>query len=214
VMALLRRLGSPECLELVSELDVLCGTSVAADSGPPVSDTEGATTARPVCHMSSKLAATAASAACVVSGNAASVSAGARGRLVDLVLAVVRSSIDNEGLDKESLAQISPDTHLLDAGIDSVMASTIANELQERTGLQLCPTLLFDHPTAETVAQYLASLSPRPSGATPAAPTADVNAEVDGEMSDFASDYDSEDNEGDGCNSDEDEVYDEDDDDE
>lgn len=47
---------------------------------------------------------------------------------------------------------------LMDAGIDSLLAANFVVELQHKTGLQLSPTLLFDHVTAEAVAQHLTEL--------------------------------------------------------
>ena len=49
-------------------------------------------------------------------------------------------------------------TPLMDAGIDSLSATRFASELGQRTGLQLAPTLIYDHSTAAATARHLAQL--------------------------------------------------------
>ena len=40
-------------------------------------------------------------------------------------------------------------------GIDSMTVATFVGELQQRSGLELSPTLIYEYSTAEGVAQYL-----------------------------------------------------------
>ena len=42
-----------------------------------------------------------------------------------------------------------------DAGVDSLAAAQLAHELGEEFGVELPPTLLFDHPTIEALAKHL-----------------------------------------------------------
>ena len=55
-------------------------------------------------------------------------------------------------------AGVGLDTPLMDAGIDSLTAANFVSELSQRTALQLSPTLIFEHSTAEAVAQHLMQL--------------------------------------------------------
>jgi 3-oxoacyl-(acyl-carrier-protein) synthase len=49
----------------------------------------------------------------------------------------------------------------MNMGIDSLTSLTFVEALQVRTGLQLSPTLIFDHPTAEAVSQHINELTGR-----------------------------------------------------
>ena len=49
---------------------------------------------------------------------------------------------------------------LVAAGLDSLGAVELRNSLEERTGLQLSPTLLFDYPTVDEVVAHLQTLVP------------------------------------------------------
>ena len=43
----------------------------------------------------------------------------------------------------------------MEMGIDSLSVAHFVATLQKQTGLQLSPTLIFEHSTAEAVAQHL-----------------------------------------------------------
>jgi len=51
---------------------------------------------------------------------------------------------------------ILPQTPFTEYGLDSIAALAIAGELEDLSGLELPPTLLWDCQTAEALAQYLA----------------------------------------------------------
>jgi acyl transferase domain-containing protein/thioesterase domain-containing protein/acyl carrier protein len=53
---------------------------------------------------------------------------------------------------------IDPDRTLLELGLDSLGGVELRNRLQAASGLRLPPTLAFDNPTAEAVADHLAEL--------------------------------------------------------
>lgn len=57
-----------------------------------------------------------------------------------------------------SLDIISPSKPLMHVGIDSLSATHFVSELEQETGLSLSPTLVFEHSTAEAVAQHLDQL--------------------------------------------------------
>ena len=67
-----------------------------------------------------------------------------------MVCAVVRSLTARES--------VPVSTPLMDIGIDSLSAANFVSELSQRTALQLSPTLIFEHSTAEAVAQHVALL--------------------------------------------------------
>ena len=46
----------------------------------------------------------------------------------------------------------------MELGIDSLSVTPFVATLQKQTGLQLSPTLIFEHTTAEAVAQHLVQL--------------------------------------------------------
>ncbi len=51
---------------------------------------------------------------------------------------------------------IAPDTPFVDLGLSSVQAVELSDDLQLWTGLTLSPTLAYDYPTIEAVADHLA----------------------------------------------------------
>jgi len=59
---------------------------------------------------------------------------------------------------------VAADRNLAEYGLDSIVALTIAGDLEEELGIELPPTLLWDYPTINDLAGYLASLAPRPAG--------------------------------------------------
>lgn len=62
------------------------------------------------------------------------------------------------------LESMPPNEPLMKLGIDSLSSTHFTSELQQRTGLQLSPTLVFEHSTPIAVAQHLAQLSAPPTG--------------------------------------------------
>ena len=61
-----------------------------------------------------------------------------------------------------ALESAPPHEPLMTLGIDSLSSTHLVSELQQRTGLQLSPTLIFEHSTPMAVAQHLAELSSPP----------------------------------------------------
>ena len=45
-------------------------------------------------------------------------------------------------------------------GLDSSAAITLTGDLEEWSGLELDPTLMYDYPTIDTLAEYLAQSNP------------------------------------------------------
>ncbi|MGH6657026.1 MAG: type I polyketide synthase, partial [Actinocrinis sp.] len=70
------------------------------------------------------------------------------------VLALVREEI-SRALGLRSPDAIRPDQPLRDLGMDSVMAVELRNRIGARIGARLSATLLFDHPTAARLTEYL-----------------------------------------------------------
>lgn len=54
-------------------------------------------------------------------------------------------------------AEIDPDTELVELGLDSVYALTLAGDMEDRFGLVLDTTLVWDYPTINALAGYLAA---------------------------------------------------------
>ena len=65
-----------------------------------------------------------------------------------LVLKVVRALAGSDGV-------IVASTPLMEAGIDSLAATELANQLREATGLVLSGTLVFEHPTPRAIAAHV-----------------------------------------------------------
>lgn len=58
--------------------------------------------------------------------------------------------------------QIEPQTEFSDYGLNSLEAVSLSGELENLLGRRFPPTLLWDYPTLETLAEYLTSHSPSP----------------------------------------------------
>ncbi|MBX9399318.1 SDR family NAD(P)-dependent oxidoreductase [Streptomyces sp. TRM72054] len=70
------------------------------------------------------------------------------------VLSLVRDEV-SRALGLRSAGSVHPDQPLRDLGMDSVTAVELRNRLGTRLGTRLPATLLFDHPTAERLADHL-----------------------------------------------------------
>ncbi|MEU1405784.1 SDR family NAD(P)-dependent oxidoreductase [Streptomyces sp. NPDC005728] len=70
------------------------------------------------------------------------------------VLALVRDEA-SRALGLRSAESVRPDQPLRDLGMDSVTAVELRNRIGTRLGTRLPATLLFDHPTADRLAEYL-----------------------------------------------------------
>ncbi len=74
----------------------------------------------------------------------------------DLLMAGVRAQVAKTvGL--KDPEQIEPGQRLIDLGLDSLMAIELKNRLQSTLDCSLRSTLLFDHPTLESLVEHLAS---------------------------------------------------------
>jgi acyl carrier protein len=56
--------------------------------------------------------------------------------------------------------KVTVDTPLMSAGLDSIAVTDLVNVLSKRFEVELPPTLLFDHPTIESVATHITTLLP------------------------------------------------------
>jgi acyl carrier protein len=62
-------------------------------------------------------------------------------------------------LEKElRIDAVDPDKLLTQYGLDSISALTVAGELEDMLGVELPPTLLWDCPTVNQIADYLGNL--------------------------------------------------------
>ncbi|NAS20980.1 SDR family NAD(P)-dependent oxidoreductase [Herbidospora sp. NEAU-GS84] len=86
----------------------------------------------------------------------------ARARLVDVVRAHVAAVLAHG-----AASSIGVDRAFSELGFDSLTAVELRNRLTTETGLRLSPTLIFDHPTVEALADHLFHIL------APAAPTAE-----------------------------------------
>ena len=84
--------------------------------------------------------------------------------------------VSNElGLGKDEL---DGDRSLLEYSLSSVSATILVGDLEDHLGLELAPTLVWDHPTVNGLADHLAAMKPG-GGAAAAAPAAEAPAEDD-----------------------------------
>ncbi|MET8582265.1 amino acid adenylation domain-containing protein [Streptomyces collinus] len=74
--------------------------------------------------------------------------------LTETVRAVVRESL------KLPAHRLDDRTAFVDLGLDSLHLTRLAHQLSERLGVRLLPTVLYDHPTVERLAEHLAGAVP------------------------------------------------------
>ena len=60
--------------------------------------------------------------------------------------------------------RIQPDEPIVSYGLDSMVTVEIAGELEQALDMRLPPTLVWDYPTIEAIAEHLASLPTLTSG--------------------------------------------------
>ena len=106
----------------------------------------------------------------------------------DLRQRVLRAVSEEAGaILKVALDDLDPDVELTEYGFDSISFTQFANRLNDRFGLDLTPTLFFEHPVLETLAAHLAERhaeamiavlggAPAPQIAEPVAPTVSAPA--------------------------------------
>ncbi|SOC15867.1 non-ribosomal peptide synthetase [Stappia indica] len=106
----------------------------------------------------------------------------------DLRQRVLRAVSEEAGaILKVALDDLDADVELTEYGFDSISFTQFANRLNDRFGLDLTPTLFFEHPVLETLAEHLADRhpeamvavlggAPAPQAAPPAVP--DIPAAV------------------------------------
>lgn len=64
--------------------------------------------------------------------------------------------------------EVDPDTGLLDLGFDSISLTGLVNQVNDRFGLDLLPTVLYERPTLTALAAHLRTVLPTPAASTPA----------------------------------------------
>ena len=67
------------------------------------------------------------------------------------------ANIISEAVEETHGTSISRDTPLMSAGIDSLAATELTTLLTDRLGTELEPTVLFDHPTIDSLAKFVAA---------------------------------------------------------
>ena len=65
--------------------------------------------------------------------------------------------IISEAVEETHGTTIARDTPLMSAGIDSLAATELTTLLTDRLGTELEPTVLFDHPTIDSLAKFVAA---------------------------------------------------------
>ena len=75
---------------------------------------------------------------------------------------------------------LTAETPLMEAGIDSLAATELSNQLRDATGLTLSPTLVFEQPTPRAIAAHVLEelLGSQPAVAAPMAAAGGARAEV------------------------------------
>ncbi|MFG2836257.1 acyl carrier protein [Streptomyces zaomyceticus] len=76
-----------------------------------------------------------------------------------------------------SPADLSPDTPLSEYGLDSVYALSVAADLEDRLGVTVDPTVLWDNPTLNALCTAVERPAPTAPAPAASAPTAPVPAE-------------------------------------
>ncbi|MFE1930514.1 SDR family NAD(P)-dependent oxidoreductase [Streptomyces sp. NPDC059474] len=76
---------------------------------------------------------------------------------VGLLLSLVRQDIAKV-LGHRTVAEVEPTVSFAELGMDSLAAVRLRNVLARRTGTELPTALMFDHPSAEALAEYLATV--------------------------------------------------------
>ena len=60
------------------------------------------------------------------------------------------------------ISEVDPALNFVEYGLDSMQAIRLSGDLERRVGFELPPILLYDYPTIDTLARYLAEDRPGP----------------------------------------------------